>query len=144
MFRSFRPDPPNKAQLTLWIKRSARPSWLWRPHHVLHQDLSLRRTNYETRERWIQLNKPAKLVEAWGFISEVWVFRIPLIFRQNIWYPVNSCGSYSSNASYHDDVIERDMFGYLITKTHFSGAFGISNRNYVQIRHHFYWWYVLK
>ena len=30
----------------------------------LHQDLSLRRTNYETRDRWIKINKTAKLVEA--------------------------------------------------------------------------------
>ena len=42
-------------------------------------------------------------------------------------YPINSCGSYPYNTSYHDDVIERDMFWYFIKKTHFPGAFRISN-----------------
>ena len=46
---------------------------------------------------------------------------IPLILGQNIPYPYN--------ASYHDDVIERDMFRYPTTKIHFPGAFHISNRN---------------
>ena len=58
-------------------------------------------------------------------------------------YPINSCGSYPSNASYHDDVIERDMFRYPTTKIHFPGAFHISNRNYMQIRHHANRWYAL-
>ena len=39
---------------------------------------------------------------------------------RDIPYLVNSCGSYPYNASYYDDVIERDMFGYLITKNTFS------------------------
>ena len=50
----------------------------------------------------------------------VWVSPIQLIFGQNIPYPVNSFGSYPYNASYHDDVIESDIFGYLITTNIFS------------------------
>ena len=68
---------------------------------------------------------------------------IPLILGQNIPYPNNSRGSYPYNASYHDDVIERDMFRYPTTKIHFPGAFHISNRNYTQIRHHANQWYAL-
>ena len=60
---------------------------------------------------------------------------IPLILGQNIPYPYN--------ASYHDDVIERDMFRYPTAKIHFPGAFHISNRNYTQIRHHSNQWYAL-
>ena len=48
---------------------------------------------------------------------------IPLILGQNIPYPNNSCGSYPYNASYHDDVIERDMFRYPTTKYIFLGRF---------------------
>ena len=68
----------------------------------------------------------------------------PINFGQNIPCPVNSCGLYPYNASYHDDVIQRDMLRYLITKNiYFPGAFRISNRNYVQIRNHVYRWYAL-
>ena len=42
-------------------------------------------------------------------------------------YPINSRGSYPYNTSYHDYVIERDMFWYFIKKTHFPGAFHILN-----------------
>ena len=39
-------------------------------------------------------------------------------------YPINSRGSYPYNTSYHDDVIERDMFWYFIKKKHiFLGRF---------------------
>ena len=43
----------------------------------------------------------------------VWVSRIPLVFGQNIPYPVNSCGLYPYWMSVTtDDVNARNMFGY--------------------------------
>ena len=44
-------------------------------------------------------------------------------------YPINSRGSYPYNTSYHDDVIERDMYWYFIKKNTFS--WGVSYFKYL-------------
>ena len=60
-----------------------------------------------------------------ALLEGIWVSCISLIFGQNIPYPVNFFGLYPNDASYDDDVIQCDMFGYLVTKNTFS--WGVSS-----------------